>query len=131
MPHRLQLDIHTGHVRYPLLFLYPSSRQTDLVADVDELDTVFEHIVPVLADPPPWDAQHAFTVAHVDLYVELRSSPETSASALKKLDKSTRLAEVASWDGVWLEQGTLGILVVSRQEPEFWKTFSGQYDRIE
>ncbi|KAJ1665982.1 HSP70/90 co-chaperone [Coemansia sp. RSA 1813] len=67
---QVTLDENTGHLLWPVFFLYPESKESDFVERFDEALTLRDMLREVLAEPPYWDdRQHPkYTIDNVDTY---------------------------------------------------------------
>ncbi|KAJ2858995.1 HSP70/90 co-chaperone [Coemansia erecta] len=67
---QVTLDESTGHLLWPVFFLYPESKESDFVEKFDEALTLRDMLREVLAEPPYWDnRQHPkYTLDNVDTY---------------------------------------------------------------
>ncbi|KAJ1919698.1 HSP70/90 co-chaperone [Mycoemilia scoparia] len=65
------LDENSGHLAWPVFFLYPEHKESDFVEAFDEATTLGEQISVVLQTPAPWDigpSSPYYTPNNVDLY---------------------------------------------------------------
>ncbi|KAJ1679902.1 HSP70/90 co-chaperone [Spiromyces aspiralis] len=67
---QVQLNQETGHLLWPVFFLYPEHRESDFIEAFDEATTLGEQISTVLQVPPPWDNSNppAYRLDNVDMY---------------------------------------------------------------
>ncbi|KAJ1985988.1 HSP70/90 co-chaperone [Dimargaris cristalligena] len=93
--HRVRLDQTTGHLLWPVFFLYPEFKETDFVEAFDELDTFQDHLDTILEHPAPWDPKHQYSPTNVELYFEYFPTPAAEPKLLK-VGLSCTLAQALS-----------------------------------
>ncbi|KAJ2305784.1 HSP70/90 co-chaperone [Coemansia sp. RSA 2706] len=123
--HQVELDHDTGHLLWPVAFLYPESKESDFVQHFDESVTLYDMLAQVLSNPPPWDSQSAprYTVDNVDTYFMARPVGGVEKDErLVKVSSKLRLASILDNPKYVILDGFPSFLVLPRTGP-----FTEQY----
>ncbi|KAJ2766102.1 HSP70/90 co-chaperone [Coemansia nantahalensis] len=118
--HQVELDRASGHLLWPVMFLYPETKESDFVQRFDEAATLHDMLAQVLAEPPYWDNRQRpkYTLDTVDTY--FLSRPIGGADADERLVKvaiHTRLASVLDSEKYVIRDGIPSFLVLPRADP--------------
>ncbi|KAJ2159568.1 HSP70/90 co-chaperone [Coemansia sp. RSA 552] len=122
-----ELDQATGHVLWPVVFLYPETKESDFVQQFDETTTLRDMLAQVLADPPPWDTARKYTIDNVDTYFLARPVGGTERDErLVKVAIGMRLGAVLDSPKYVIQDGIPNFLVLPRGD-KFTEGFVEHY----
>lgn len=129
-------------VVFPVVFLYPQHRQSDLISHFHEDSTLGSHLdamfPPHPAESMPWDANREYQSDNLNLYAT------THAKRLLRIGKKLTLREAIDHcardadrdnsmerDGLALQDGLLSLIVLpkGKAEKEWIETFKNDRDR--
>ncbi|RKP13803.1 hypothetical protein BJ684DRAFT_9548 [Piptocephalis cylindrospora] len=121
-PHRVRMDEESGHLLWPVLFLYPESKETDLVAEWDETSTFEDHLEAILAERPAWDTEGRYgSPSEVEVFLE-----DKAAGKLVRIRQANTLLKVLMNERCVVENGVPAFLVLPKAG-SFKQTFLAQY----
>ncbi|KAJ1806205.1 HSP70/90 co-chaperone [Coemansia sp. RSA 2599] len=126
------LDESTGHLQWPVFFLYPESKESDFVEKFDEATTLRDMLEMVLAEPPAWDSREhpKYTLDNVDVYFIHRPvGGFDEDERLVKVGVNTRLATVLEHDKYIIREGIPSFVVLPRSDP-FTSQFIDRYRQL-
>lgn len=102
----------TSLLEFPVMLLYPTHHQTDLIKAFAEKDWLSHHLSYIL--PLPWDSKKEFTMNSIDCYVE------TVSGGLMKVGKNLKLLDILSNEKTEIVDGLVKIYVVPREQAGQW-----------
>lgn len=121
-PHRVRMDEESGHLLWPVLFLYPESKETDLVAEWDETVEFEDQLEAILAERPAWDTEGRYGApSEIEVFLE-----DKAAGKLVRIRQSNSLLKVLMNERCVVENGVPAFLILPKAGP-FKKTFLAQY----
>jgi len=97
---------------FPVLLLYPTDAQSDLIKAVQERDSLLLHLEEVL--PLPWDERGEYRVGDVECYME------TATGGLVKVGKKVELGKVLGGGKVEVRDGLVKVNVLPKERVERW-----------
>lgn len=107
-------DDAASELSVPVLLLYPTAAQSELVKGVKESETVAEHLEYILPDAP-WDAEREFQrLEEVECYME------TKEGGLIKVGRKVSLGKVLKSGKVEVGDGLCRVFVVPKGRVEGW-----------
>ena len=107
---------------FPILFMYPQYKTTDLVEKADERCFVSDLIGDMFSNRPDWDEKHDYNPADIDVFYFNRKTEKYF-----KIDTDNPIYDVLGW--IQIEDGMVNFTVLSRRSQKFYKEFlTGQYD---
>ncbi|KAJ1757262.1 HSP70/90 co-chaperone [Coemansia sp. RSA 2167] len=118
--HCVELDPESAHLLWPVVFLYPESKESDFVQQFDEATSLYDMLATVLAQPPPWDNQQrpAYTVDSVDTYFLARPlGGMEKDERLVKVKSTMRLATILENPKYNILDGIPSFLVLPKSSP--------------
>ncbi|KAJ2817471.1 HSP70/90 co-chaperone, partial [Coemansia erecta] len=127
--HHVDLDRDSGHLLWPVAFLYPESKESDFVQKFDEAVSLHDMLAQVLSEPPPWDNRQnpQYTVDAVDTYFMARPVGGTEKDErLVKVNSKMRLASILDNPKYVIMDGIPSFLVLPRSGP-FTEQFIEHY----
>jgi hypothetical protein len=96
-PHKVHIDPETGHLKWPVFFLYPEYKESDFIAAFDETSTFDDHLN-VMFDPSqppaPWDKSGTYRPELLDVYFEAIPLSSAKGSTSANGARDTRLVKV-------------------------------------
>ena len=102
----------TSLLEFPVMFLYPTHNQTDLIKAFAQKDWLLHHLSYIL--PLPWDENAEFTMDSVDCYMD------TLSGGLMKVGKKMSLLDVLSNGKTEIVDGLVRIYVVPKARASQW-----------
>ncbi|KAJ2336527.1 HSP70/90 co-chaperone [Coemansia sp. RSA 2681] len=129
---QVELDQSTGHLLWPVFFLYPESKESDFVEKYDEALTLRDMLQEVLADPPLWDDQQRpkYTIDAVDTYFLSRPvGGFDEDERLVKVSMDACLGVILSNEKYVIRDGIPSFVVLPRNDP-FTSQFIERYRRL-
>lgn len=96
----------------PVLLLYPTHAQSDVIKAFVETDTLLDHFEYIF--PCPWDTSNEFSAGDVECYMD------TVAGGLVKIGKKLPLAKFLSGGKVQITDGMCRIIVVPKAKTAEW-----------
>jgi hypothetical protein len=104
----------TSYISVPVLLLYPTAAQSELIKGIHEQETVGEHLDYILPDTP-WDEVGDFKKPEdVECYMETREG------GLIKLGRKVKLGKVLGGGKVEILDGLCTIFVVPKAKVSGW-----------
>ncbi|KAJ1725026.1 HSP70/90 co-chaperone [Coemansia erecta] len=131
-PRQVHLDESSGHLLWPVFFLYPEHKESDFVEAFDELHTLRDMLEVVLAEPPAWDDRKhpKYTVDNVDTFFLHRPvGGFDEDERLVKVGMNTQLASVLEHDKYVIRDGIPSFVVLPRNDP-FTDQFIDRYRKL-
>ncbi|KAJ2481714.1 HSP70/90 co-chaperone, partial [Coemansia sp. RSA 2052] len=129
---QVELDQSTGHLLWPVFFLYPESKESDFVEKYDEALTLRDMLQEVLADPPLWDDQQRpkYTIDAVDTYFLSRPvGGFDEDERLVKVSMDACLGVILSNEKYVIRDGIPSFVVLPRNDP-FTSQFIERYRKL-
>ncbi|KAJ2509504.1 HSP70/90 co-chaperone [Coemansia sp. RSA 2049] len=130
---QVSLDESTGRLLWPVAFVYPEAKQSDLVERFDETRTLREMLRDeVLAHPPPWDcpARPKYSVDNVDAFFIHRPVGGLDRDErLVRIGLDTSLASALDNEKFVIRDGVPVFIVLPRNDP-FSATFIDRYRKL-
>ncbi|KAJ2705306.1 HSP70/90 co-chaperone [Coemansia sp. IMI 203386] len=126
------LDESSGHLQWPVFFLYPESKESDFIEKFDETSTLRDMLEMVLAEPPAWDDREhpKYTLDNVDTYFLHRPvGGFDEDERLVKVGINTRLATVLEHEKYIIREGIPSFVVLPRNDP-FTSQFIDRYRKL-
>lgn len=103
-----------SELRIPVLLLYPTHAQSDLVKGVSEKESLGQHLEYILP-PGPWDAEGEFATAEkVECYME------TASGGLAKIGRKIKLGKVLAGGKIEVQDGLCRVYVVPKDKVDGW-----------
>ncbi|KAI9592878.1 hypothetical protein BDF19DRAFT_450452 [Syncephalis fuscata] len=94
-PHKVHIDPESGHLQWPVFFLYPEYKESDFIAAFDEQSTFEDHLN-IMFDPTqppaPWDKTGSYRPELLEVYFE--AIPLLASNGQKQNNSETRLVKV-------------------------------------
>ncbi|KAJ2078981.1 HSP70/90 co-chaperone [Coemansia sp. S100] len=129
---QVELDQHTGHLLWPVFFLYPESKESDFVEKFDESLTLRDMLQEVLAEPPHWDDRQRpkYTLDNVDTYFLSRPvGGFDEDERLVKVSMDARLGIILNNEKYVIRDGIPSFVVLPRNDP-FATQFIDRYRKL-
>ncbi|KAJ2054044.1 HSP70/90 co-chaperone [Coemansia sp. RSA 376] len=129
---QVELDQHTGHLLWPVFFLYPESKESDFVEKFDESLTLRDMLQEVLAEPPRWDDRQRpkYTLDNVDTYFLSRPvGGFDEDERLVKVSMDARLGVILNNEKYIIRDGIPSFVVLPRNDP-FTTQFIDRYRKL-
>ncbi|KAJ2664537.1 HSP70/90 co-chaperone [Coemansia sp. RSA 1200] len=130
---QVSLDESSGHLLWPVVFVYPEAKQSDLVERFDETRTLREMLRDqVLALPPPWDNANRpkYTVDNIDAFFIHRPVGGLDRDErLVKIGLDTCLASALDNEKFVIRDGVPVFIVLPRNDP-FSDSFIDRYRKL-
>ncbi|KAI8804567.1 hypothetical protein BJ742DRAFT_760381 [Cladochytrium replicatum] len=135
--HKVTLNKEDGRLYWPVFFLYPEHKESDLIAQFHEDSTFRDHLETMFDDPenrPGWDPEGAnYTSEKLDVYFETREDLDPQENGkqkerrrLLKIGKDLTLGQVMSSKDFRVVDG-MGVFFVLPTKGDFTKTFKKRY----
>jgi len=103
-----------SELRVPVLLLYPTHAQSDLIKAVGEGETLAEHLSYILP-PGPWDEKDEFRAVNgVECFME------TAVGGLAKIGKKIKFGKVLSGGKLVVSDGLCRVFVVPKGRVDDW-----------
>jgi len=104
----------SSEMSVPVLLLYPTAAQTELVKGVRETETIADHLEYILPDAP-WDTTREYqSVEGVESYMETREG------GLVKVGRKVKLGTVLKGGKVEVKDGLCRVYVVPKPRVAGW-----------
>ncbi|KAJ2558438.1 HSP70/90 co-chaperone [Coemansia sp. RSA 1933] len=129
---QVTLDEDTGHLLWPVFFLYPESKESDFVERFDEALTLRDMLREVLAEPPYWDNRDRpkYTLDNVDTYFLFRPiGGSDKDERLVKVAMDTFLATALDSEKFIIRDGIPSFIVLPRGD-SFTDNFIDRYRKL-
>ncbi|KAJ2065198.1 HSP70/90 co-chaperone [Coemansia sp. S146] len=129
---QVELDQTTGHLLWPVFFLYPESKESDFVEKFDESLTLRDMLQEVLAEPPHWDDRQRpkYTLDTVDTYFLSRPvGGFDEDERLVKVSMDARLGVILNNEKYVIRDGIPSFVVLPRNDP-FTNQFIDRYRKL-
>ncbi|KAJ2722280.1 HSP70/90 co-chaperone [Coemansia sp. Benny D115] len=129
---QVSLDESTGHLQWPVFFLYPEHKESDFIEKFDEATTLGDMLRVVLQQPPQWDSQTSpsYTPDKVDLYFLHRPvGGFDEDERLIKVGASNALGTVLEHERYVIRDGIPSFVVLPRGSP-FAAQFIERYRQL-
>ncbi|KAJ2323211.1 HSP70/90 co-chaperone, partial [Coemansia sp. RSA 2673] len=129
---QVDLDPATGHLLWPVFFLYPESKESDFVERFDETLTLRDMLQEVLAEPPNWDDRRSpkYVLDAVDIFFLSRPvGGFDEDERLVKVSIDTCLGVILNSDKYVIRDGIPNFLVLPRNDP-FTAQFIERYRKL-
>ncbi|KAJ1949163.1 HSP70/90 co-chaperone [Linderina pennispora] len=127
---QVSLDEESGHLFWPVFFLYPEFKESDFVQDFDEALTIGDMLGEVLAQSPPWDTEHKYTIDNVDTYFLHRPvGGFDEDERLVKVGMGTRLGAAIGHQKYIIRDGIPNFVVLPRGA-QFTEEFIDRYRKL-
>ncbi|KAJ2451319.1 HSP70/90 co-chaperone [Coemansia sp. RSA 2336] len=112
---QVELD-ESGHLLWPVAFLYPESKESDFVQHFDEAMSLYDMLEQqVLREPPFWDKERRYTADTVETYFLARPVGGTDRDErLVKVNSKMRLASILENSKYVIMDGIPSFLVLPR-----------------
>ncbi|KAI9501675.1 HSP70/90 co-chaperone [Coemansia spiralis] len=126
------LDENTGHLLWPVFFLYPETKESDFVERFDETLTLRDMLQEVLAEPPYWDDKQRpkYTIDNVDIYFLFRPvGGFDEDERLVKVGMDTYLATILDNEKYIIRDGIPSFIVLPRGD-KFTEQFIDRYRKL-
>ncbi|KAI9479893.1 HSP70/90 co-chaperone [Coemansia sp. RSA 989] len=113
---QVELDQESGHLLWPVAFLYPENKESDFVQHFDEAVSLYDMLdQQVLREPPFWDKQRRYTADNVETYFLARPVGGTDKDErLVKVNSKMRLANILDNSKYVIMDGIPSFLVLQR-----------------
>ncbi|KAJ1852802.1 HSP70/90 co-chaperone [Coemansia sp. RSA 2703] len=131
-PRQVHLDESSGHLLWPVFFLYPEAKESDFVERFDELHTLRDMLQVVLAEPPAWDDRRnpKYTIDNVDTFFLHRPvGGFDEDERLIKVDMNMPLASVLEHEKYVIRDGIPSFVVLPRND-SFTDQFIDRYRKL-
>lgn len=99
-------------LEFPVLLLYPTHHQTDLIKAFAEKDWLSHHLSYIL--PLPWDGKKEYTMDSIDCYMD------TLSGGLMKVGKKLKLLDILSNGKTEIVDGLVRVYVVPKARTGQW-----------
>lgn len=89
----INIDVDTGALIYPILFLYPLDGQSDFIQSSHEsvpLSAYLDQMFPPKAASPPWDTNKKYTLNNISVWIDLRGN-DVPANSTQEEDVANRV----------------------------------------
>jgi len=89
----IDVDVETGNLIYPILFLYPLDGQSDFIQRAHEtvpLSAYLDQMFPPKAASPPWDTNKKYTLNNISVWIDLRGN-DVPANSTQEEDLANRI----------------------------------------
>jgi len=107
---------------FPVLFLYPQYKTTDLVEKADERCFLSDLVGEMFSDRPDWDENHDYNPVDIDVFYFNRKT-EKYAKINTDNPMGTIMADIV------IEDGMINFTILSKRSQKFYKEFlAGKYD---
>ncbi|KAJ2796680.1 HSP70/90 co-chaperone [Coemansia guatemalensis] len=129
---QVELDLETGHLLWPVVFLYPETKESDYVQKFDEAVTLHDMLAQVLHEPPYWDNQQnpKYRLDNVDTYFLTRPiGGQDHEERLIKVDINSPLAAALDSPDYIIRNGIPSFVLLPRNVP-FTRQFIAHYDKL-
>ncbi|KAI8324328.1 TPR-like protein [Martensiomyces pterosporus] len=129
---QVSLDEESGHLQWPVFFLYPEFKESDFIEKFDEAVTLGDMLREVLAEPPAWDDQQnpKYTISNVDMYFLSRPvGGFDEDERLIKVGMGTRLGTALSHEKYVVRDGIPSFVVLPRGQ-QFAEEFIDRYRKL-
>ncbi|KAJ2384290.1 HSP70/90 co-chaperone [Coemansia sp. RSA 2611] len=129
---QVELDRDSGHLLWPVFFLYPESKESDFVEKFDESLTLRDMLTEVLAEPPRWDSrqQPKYTLDNVDTYFLSRPvGGFDEDERLVKVSMDARLGVILNNEKYVIRDGIPSFIVLPRND-SFTSQFIERYRKL-
>ncbi|KAJ2522831.1 HSP70/90 co-chaperone [Coemansia sp. RSA 1939] len=130
---QVSLDESTGRLLWPVVFVYPEAKQSDLVERFDETRTLREMLRDeVLAHPPPWDSpsRPKYSVDNIDAFFIHRPVGGLDRDErLVRIGLDTCLASALDNEKYVIRDGVPVFIVLPRNDP-FSASFIDRYRKL-
>ncbi|KAJ2745755.1 HSP70/90 co-chaperone [Coemansia sp. BCRC 34301] len=126
---QVELDQSTGHLLWPVFFLYPESKESDFVEKFDESLTLRDMLREVLAEPPLWDDRQRpkYTLDAVDTYFLSRPiGGFDEDERLVKVSMDACLGVILNSEKYVIRDGIPSFVILPRNDP-FTSQFIERY----
>ncbi|KAJ2079644.1 HSP70/90 co-chaperone [Coemansia sp. RSA 988] len=129
---QVELDLETGHLLWPVVFLYPETKESDYVQKFDEAVSLYDMLTQVLYEPPYWDNQQRpkYTLDNVDTYFLTRPvGGKDQDERLIKVDIDAPLGTVLDSPDYIIRNGIPSFVLLPRNDP-FTRQFIAHYNKL-
>ncbi|KAJ2689208.1 HSP70/90 co-chaperone [Coemansia spiralis] len=129
---QVELDRDSGHLLWPVFFLYPESKESDFVEKFDESLTLRDMLTEVLAEPPRWDSrqQPKYTLDNIDTYFLSRPvGGFDEDERLVKVSMDARLGVILNNEKYVIRDGIPSFIVLPRDD-SFTSQFIERYRKL-
>ena len=99
-------------LEFPVMLLYPTHNQSDLIKAFAEKDALYQHLSYIL--PVPWDEGGEYEMESVDCYMD------TKTGGMMKVGKKMKLGDVLGNGKVEVVDGLVRIYVVPQKRAKSW-----------
>jgi tetratricopeptide (TPR) repeat protein len=121
----IQYDADSDTVTWPVFFLYPEHKESDYIQQFDENNTFQDHLDVMLENPAPWDPDHLYSPANVNVYFE---NTQGSKPTLLKVGNKLPLAKVLALDQYVITNGVPSFIILPKSG-EFRDQFLEKYKK--
>lgn len=108
---------------WPVMLLYPEASESDFITNWNEQDPFASHLDIVFEQPAPWDKDHRYRPANVDVYFE-----SNNGSKLVRVGRNITLGKVLSLPSYEVIDGIPNFIILSK-DGKFRDEFIGRYKK--
>lgn len=119
-----QVYLEDNALFWPILFIYPEYKTSDLIEGAKETTTLQDHLENVFAAKAHWDENYDYRVKNIEVFIE-----NYQEEKLYKVPMNKPLHKILSSEKVVVRTGTLGIVVLAKNT-EFYSKFTGKYSCV-
>jgi tetratricopeptide (TPR) repeat protein len=111
-----------GHLVWPVCFLYPEFKETDFIAEFDEMSSFVDHLSVMFEQPPPWS--NDYVTSNLQVYAEVESF--NGGKKLLQISKQDVLVAALTRSGYVVRNGVPSFIILNKNSP-FADEFKAQY----